>query len=44
MLTAKYDNGVKEFIKFVVEHINNPNPIRCPFIRCCIDKVTVDKL
>ena len=44
-LTAEYDNGVKEFIKFAVEYADNSNYIWCPCVRCdCIDKLMVDKL
>lgn len=27
-LTSEYDNGVEEFIKFVVEHVDNVNRIK----------------
>ena len=44
-LSSEYANGVKEFIKFVVERANNPNHIKCPCLRYgSIDKVTIEVL
>ena len=44
-LSTKYLNGVDEFIKFVVEHANNSNRIKCLWIRCrCLDKVMAEVL
>ena len=41
-LTNKYENGVEEFIMFVVEYADNPNHIKCQCVRCgCLYKVTV---
>jgi len=33
-LSTKYEKGVVEFIKFVVERADNPNRINCLCIRC----------
>ena len=44
-LSTKYEKGVEEFIKFIIERVDNPNHINCPCIRCdCVDKVTVEVL
>ena len=44
-LSTEYWNGVEEFIKFVVEHANNPNRIKCSRIRCgYLNKVPVEVL
>ena len=44
-LSTEYQNGVEEFIKFVVEHVNEVNRIKRPCIRCdCLDKVSVEVL
>lgn len=43
-LSPEYENGVKKFIDFALEHANNTNRIRCPCIRCCVDIVTVEVL
>ena len=43
--SPEYWNSVEEFIKFVVEHADNPNHIKCPCIKCvCVDKVTIEVL
>ena len=43
--STEYWNGVGEFIKYVVEHANNPNHIKCQCIRCgCLENVTIEVL
>ena len=41
-LTIEYKNGVEEFIKFTIEHADNPIRIKYPCIRCgCLNKVII---
>ncbi|XP_054797439.1 uncharacterized protein LOC129302523 [Prosopis cineraria] len=37
-LTKEYLNGVKEFIKFALEHTNDHTSIVCPCVKCCLMK------
>ena len=37
-LSREYRNGVKEFIKFAVDHAKNPNRIICPCLSCCYSR------
>ncbi|KAK7259804.1 hypothetical protein RIF29_25419 [Crotalaria pallida] len=34
-LTNEYNEGVKEFIRFAVEHAEDPSRIICPCLQCC---------
>ena len=34
-LTKEYENGVSEFIKFVVAHAKDPRRMTCPCLSCC---------
>ena len=44
-LSPEYQNGVEEFIKFAIERADNPNRIKCPYIRCdCLENITVEIL
>jgi len=44
-LNTEYWNGVEEFIKFAVEHANNPNRIKYPCLRRgYLENVTVEVL
>jgi len=44
-LSKEYEDGVKEFRRFVVEHAKNPSRIICPCLKCCHSRVVnVDEL
>ncbi|KAK7308273.1 hypothetical protein VNO77_41875 [Canavalia gladiata] len=44
-LSDEYENGVKFFIKFAIDHAENPNKIICPCLSCCYSKrISVTKL
>ena len=34
-LSKEYENGVIEFVKFDVEHAEDPIRIKCPCLGCC---------
>ena len=34
-LSKEYENGVLEFVKFAVEHAENPSRMKCPCLGCC---------
>jgi len=38
-LSKEYEDGVKEFRRFVVEHAKNPSRIICPCLKCCHSRV-----
>ena len=38
-LSKEYEDGVKEFRRFAVEHAKNPSRIICPCLKCCHSKV-----
>ena len=39
-LSKEYENGVLEFVKFAVEHAEDPNRMKCPCLGCCyVDRV-----
>lgn len=37
-LTKEYWDGVDEFIRFAVEHAENPSRIICPCLHCCFGR------
>ncbi|XP_014516924.1 uncharacterized protein LOC106774413 [Vigna radiata var. radiata] len=44
-LSKEYEDGVKEFCRFAVEHAENPSRIICPCLKCCYSRVmSVDEL
>ena len=44
-LSKEYEDKVKDFCRFVVEHAKNPNRIICPCLKCCHSRVVnVDEL
>ncbi|WVZ00727.1 hypothetical protein V8G54_026796 [Vigna mungo] len=44
-LSKEYEDGVKEFRRFAVEHAKNPSRIICPCLQCChLKVVNVDEL
>ncbi|XP_020234423.1 uncharacterized protein LOC109814420 [Cajanus cajan] len=38
-LSKEYEDGVKEFRRFAVEHAKDPSRIICPCLKCCHSKV-----
>ncbi|XP_027912681.1 uncharacterized protein LOC114172392 [Vigna unguiculata] len=38
-LSKEYEDGVKEFRRFAVEHAKNPSRIICPCLKCCHSRV-----
>nr|KYP34028.1 hypothetical protein KK1_045064 [Cajanus cajan] len=38
-LSKEYEDGVKEFRRFVVEHAKDPSRIICPCLKCCHSKL-----
>ena len=34
-LSKEYEDGVDEFVRFTVEHANDPTKIICPCLKCC---------
>ncbi|WVZ15897.1 hypothetical protein V8G54_013463 [Vigna mungo] len=38
-LSKEYEDGVKEFCRFAVEHAENPSRIICPCLKCCYSRV-----
>ncbi|KAK7266896.1 hypothetical protein RIF29_19556 [Crotalaria pallida] len=44
-LTDEYNEGVKEFIRFAVDHAEDPSRIICPCLQCCYSrKVSLTEL
>ena len=44
-LSKEYENGVLEFVKFVVEHVKDSILMKCPFLGCCyVGRVDADGL
>ena len=44
-LSKEYENGVLEFVKFAVEHAEDPNRMKCPCLGCCyVGRVDADGL
>jgi len=44
-LSTEYEKGVKEFINFVVKHVDYPNYLNCPCIKCdCLDNIKIEVL
>src|ERR1043165_9765948 len=41
-LSKEYENGVLEFVKFVVEHVEDPNRMKCPCLGWCYVTDTYD--
>ena len=42
-LSREYVLGAKEFIKFAVEHVEDPSRIICPCLTCCFLKRISEK-
>ena len=34
-MTKEYESGVLEFVKYAVQHAENPRRMHCPCLRCC---------
>ena len=44
-LSKDYENGVLEFVKFAVQHVEDPSRMKCPCLGCCyVGKVDADGL
>ena len=44
-LSKEYENGVLEFVKFVVQHVEDPSRMKCPCLGCCyVGRVDADGL
>ena len=44
-LSKEYEDGVLEFVKFAVEHAEDPNRMKCPCLGCCyVGRVDADGL
>lgn len=43
-MSKEYEDGVKEFVEFVVEHADDHNNIKCPCLKCCFSEISVDEL
>ena len=42
-LSKEYENGVLEFVKFVVEHVKDSSQMKCPCLGCCyVGRVDAD--